>query len=105
MSTKTAVIGTFDNPTNLDIFQTLGPGGNVICGMNYQGLIYPISVPVVQNSLLVIDTNKNQSVSNTAIATSLYSVAVYGESYATGAGGTTTVITIAWTNAQGNNKS
>jgi hypothetical protein len=99
--TSKTVIGQFDNPSNLDIFQTVGMGGNVICGMNYAGLVYPISVPVVQNSLLAINTSSNQSVSNTAIATSLFNVAIFMQSADLGGAGTTTVATISYTDVNG----
>src|SRR5208282_6511104 len=46
-------------------------------------------IPTVQNSLLAIDTNVPQSVSNTNIATTVYQIAVYLESRGDGAPGTT----------------
>lgn len=102
--TKNAVIGTFDNPQSLDIFQIVNQGDGTVLAMDYQGLLHPQIVPTIQKSLMAISTNQNQSVSNVAIATSLYSVSIYAESLGSGAGGTTTVATLSWTNAQGTPK-
>lgn len=53
-------------------------------------------IPLVQNSLLVLDTNVPQSVSNMNTATTVYQVAVYLESRGDGAPGTTCVATLNW---------
>jgi hypothetical protein len=104
MPTTKTVIGTFDNPSNLDIFQILGLGGSITCGMDYTGLIYPTAVPVIQKSLLAVNTNAPQSVTNLVTVTSLYNIAIYMESSGDGGVGTTCVATIAYTNVQGSAK-
>ncbi len=76
------------------------PGGNL-----YRAILTAIGpASVVQNSLLAVNTNTAEIVSDTAVATSLYNIALFMESYGTGGGGTTVVATIFWTNAQGNLK-
>jgi hypothetical protein len=94
--TKETVIGRFNNPQCLDIFQVVGPGDDNILSMNCDGLLNPTSVPVIQNSLLAIDTNIPQSVSNENTVTSLYQIGIYMESRGDGAGGSTCVATISW---------
>lgn len=99
--TPTTVMGRFTSLAGQDIFQIFGPQGNLVCSLNSSGLFNPTFVPIVQNSLLAIKTNLPQSVSNQVIATSLFNIALFMESYGTGAPGTTCVATISWTNAQG----
>ena len=60
-----------------------------------------LNIPVVQNSLLAIDTNTPQSVTNTNIATTVYQVAVYLESRGDGGSGTTCVATVSWSSPAG----
>ena len=55
MATKETVIGTYDNPSQLDLFQTLGQGGDIRCRMDYLGNVYTSSVsgsstPKIQTS-------------------------------------------------------
>jgi hypothetical protein len=99
--TRETVIGRYNNPTDQDIFQIVGPGDDNILAMDYLGLLHPSSVPIVQNSLLAIDTNVPQSVTNNNIETSLYQVALYLESRGDGGGGTTCVATIVWSSPAG----
>jgi hypothetical protein len=101
--TKKTVIGSFENFDQSDIFQVLGPGGSISAGMDASGLVYPARVPVVQNALLSINTNKVGSVSNFVPDTAMYNIALFMESYGDG-GSSTCVATIEWTNAQGNVK-
>jgi len=44
MPTSKTVIGQFENSQSLDIFQTLGQGGEVVCGMDYTGATYPSTI-------------------------------------------------------------
>ena len=106
--TKTTVIGQFENPTLLDIFQVVIPGVDAILGMDYTGSIYPTVaipvVPVIQQSLLRVNTNLTASVTKRVLDDTMFNVAIYMESYGDGAGGTTLVATITWTNVQGSSK-
>jgi hypothetical protein len=86
------------------IFPSGGGGSAILTGGN-TGNGGGGSVPVVQNSLLAINTNVNQSVTNNNVKTTLYQVGVYLESRGDGAGGTTTVCTISWTSPAGGPKS
>lgn len=95
--TPNAVIGKFTNESNQDIFQIVGPGGNVTASLNYLGIFNPTLIPIVQQSLLAINTNQLHSVSNTAVATSLYNIALYTSSVGSGAPGSKLVITLSWT--------
>lgn len=104
MPTTKTVIGTFDNSSNLDIFQSLGQGGQVICGMDYTGAIYPAQSPIVEDSLTAIDVTTPQTISALAGTTSMFNVGIFMESYGTGAGGTTCIATISFTNVQNNVK-
>ena len=99
--TKGTVIGQFDNSTKSDIFQTTMPGNGIFMWMDYLGLIHPTSVPVVQASLLEIDTNVPQSVTNENAATSLYQIGIYLESRGDGGSMDTCVATIAWSSPAG----
>jgi hypothetical protein len=94
--TKQTVIGRFNNPTEQDIFQVVGNGDDNILAMDYLGLLHPSNVPIIQNSLLAIDTNVPQSVTNENTLTSLYQIGIYLESRGDGAGGSTCVATVSW---------
>jgi hypothetical protein len=97
--TANTVIGRFED-ASCDIFQVVGPGGNVIASMTRDGLLNPTVVPVVQNSLLALSTNQPQSVSNIAVATSLYNLALYASSPGTGAPGSKLNLTLSWTQGE-----
>jgi hypothetical protein len=99
--TKDTVIGKFISLSEQDIFQIVGPGGKILASLNSKGLFNPTFVPIVQNSLLVVNTSSPQSVSNIAVANSLYNIAVNMESRGNGAQGSTVVTTIAWVPVQG----
>ncbi len=44
MATKETVIGTYNNLSQLDLFQTLGQGGDILCRMDYLGNVYTSGV-------------------------------------------------------------
>jgi hypothetical protein len=102
--TPYTVMGKFSSFSGQDIFQIVGSDGSIICSLNSKGLFNPTFIPIVQNSLLAINTNAPQSVSNQVIATSLFNIALFMESYGNGQSGTTCTAIISWTNAQGNTK-
>jgi hypothetical protein len=85
------------------IFPSGGGGSAIFTGGNGGGS-GSSNVPVVQNSLLAVDTNTSQSVTNDNTKTTLYQVGIYLESRGDGAGGTELTATIAWTSPAGDDR-
>lgn len=90
-----------------DCAQYVGPNGSIVSWIDADGFGQGnlASGSVLQTSALIVDTNQPQVITNTNIATSMYGVGIYIESYADGASNTTLVATISWTNAQNVQKS
>jgi hypothetical protein len=78
--TKDTVIGRFEQAGENDIFQIVGPGGNIVASMTSKGLLSPTLVPVVQTSLVAINTDEEKTATNVSSATTLYNIALWMES-------------------------
>jgi hypothetical protein len=101
LPTPDTVIGKYNNAANQDIFQVVGPGGDMLARMDYKGVVSPTLTPVLQNAIQAINTNQPKIVSNIAPLTSLYNIALWMESRHDGGSGDTLTASITYSAPDG----